>query len=113
MNRIATILAGLTLGAVLHAQDLELPAPSPLASISQRVGLIDLSVKYSRPSMKGRRVFGDLVPFGELWRTGANMATVFSTSGALVIQGQKLPQGEYSLFTIPEQNSWTLIFNSK
>jgi Protein of unknown function (DUF2911) len=89
----------------------ELPAPSPSASVMQRIGLTDVSINYSRPSMKGRHIFGDLVPLGEVWRTGANQCTMLATTGTLVINGQKLPEGKYSVFTIPGDGVWQVIFN--
>lgn len=90
---------------------IELPAPSPIATFSQKVGLTDVSISYSRPSMKGRTIYGDLVPYGKLWRTGANMATKFTFSDDVKIGGKDLPAGSYALFTIPGQDEWTIIFN--
>ena len=90
---------------------LDIPPLSPRATISQQVGFTDISVNYSRPSMRGRIIFGELVPFNELWRTGANSATVISFSDPVTIEGKSLPAGSYSLFTIPRENDWTLIFN--
>ncbi|AXT20065.1 DUF2911 domain-containing protein [Flavobacteriaceae bacterium AU392] len=74
---------------------------------------LNLSVFYNRPSKKGRVIFGDLVPYGKVWRTGANEATTFETNKDISINGKKLPAGKYSLFTIPGKNSWEIIFNSK
>lgn len=90
---------------------IELPAPSPTAAFSQKVGLTDVTINYSRPSKKDREVFGDLVPFGKLWRTGANMATKFTFSDDVKIGGKDLPAGTYALFTIPGEEEWTIIFN--
>lgn len=90
---------------------LNTPQPSPAAKISQAVGLGEITVSYSRPSMKGRVIFGDLVPYGALWRTGANAATKFTFSEDVTIGGKTVPKGDYSLFTIPNQNSWVIIFN--
>lgn len=91
------------------AQDL--PQASPLGKVEQVVGLTNISVTYSRPSAKGRKVFGELVPFDAVWRTGANKATLFTTDGTIMIDGQKLEKGEYSLFTVPHQEAWEIIFN--
>ena len=88
-----------------------LPAPSPTATFSQKVGLTDVTINYSRPSKKGRTIFGDLVPYGKLWRTGANMATKFTFSDDVKIGGKDLPAGSYALFTMPGENEWTIIFN--
>lgn len=90
---------------------IELPAPSPTATLSQKVGLTEVSITYSRPSIKGRTVFGDLVPYGKLWRTGANTATKLTFSDDVKIGGKDLPAGSYALFTIPGENEWTIIFN--
>lgn len=105
-------LASVTLLALpwsASAQDL--PAPSPSAKVEQRIGLTDVVVTYSRPSAKGRRIFGDLVPYGEMWRTGANHCTVLECSDNLTIGEQELPAGKYAVFTIPGDGSWMLIFN--
>lgn len=93
------------------AQDLELPQPSPWAQVSQKFGLATTTVTYSRPSMKGRKVFGGLVPYGEIWRTGANKATELKVEGTVMINNQKLEAGAYSLFTIPGETEWTIIIN--
>src|SRR5688572_19510706 len=89
--------------AVLPAQEppLEFPAPSPASTLKQRVGLTDIEIVYSRPSVKDRVVFGELVPYGKLWRTGANMSTDISFSTAVKLNGANVPQGKYSLFSIP------------
>jgi hypothetical protein len=90
---------------------IELPAPSPTAAFSQKVGLTEVSINYSRPSKKGREVFGNLVPYGKLWRTGANMATKLTFSDDVKIGDKDLPAGTYALFTIPGEKEWTIIFN--
>ena len=90
---------------------IELPAPSPTATFTQKVGLTEVSINYSRPSMKGRKIYGDLVPFGKLWRTGANMATKITFADDVKIGGNDLKAGTYALFTIPGENEWTVIFN--
>ena len=89
----------------------EMPSPSPTAKLSQKVGLTDISVEYSRPSVKGRQIFGDLVPYGKIWRTGANMATKFTFGDNVKMAGKDLKAGTYSLFTIPGESEWTVIFN--
>ena len=93
------------------AQELELPQPSPWAQVSQKFGLAQATITYSRPSMKGRKIFGTLVPFGELWRTGANQAVELKLEGRTTINGVNIEPGAYSLFTIPGQNEWTIIIN--
>lgn len=93
------------------AQQLELPRPSPLAKVSQVVGITEIALEYSSPAVKGRKVFGGIVPLGELWRTGANGATKITFSKDVVIADKPVPAGTYALFTIPAKDSWTVIFN--
>lgn len=90
---------------------INVPSNSPQATFSQKIGLADVTIKYSRPSAKGRKVMGDLVPYGALWRTGANEATKFKISDELTIEGKKLAAGEYAIYTQPGQDEWTIIFN--
>jgi hypothetical protein len=90
---------------------INMPQPSPSATVMQKVGLTDVTISYSRPSMRGRKIFGELVPFGEMWRTGANTATTFTFSDEVTLEGKKIPGGTYSVFTIPGQNEWTVILN--
>lgn len=93
---------------------INLPAPSPAGSVMSKVGLADVQVDYSRPKMKGRKIFGEgsdfLLPFGQIWRTGANSGTIVTTSADLSVAGNTLPAGEYMLITIPGAESWTVIF---
>ena len=97
--------------ATAQAPRLELPSPSPLSTLKQRVGLTDIEVVYSRPSAKGRTVFGGLVPYGEVWRTGANGRTTISFSTAVKLNDTEIPAGKYALFTIPGEQNWTIILN--
>jgi hypothetical protein len=114
-----TLLGAFLLGALFssqaHAQNppprISAPAASPPATLKQRVGFTDVEVTYSRPGMKGRKVFGGLTPLGELWRTGANAATKVTFSTPVKINGTELPAGAYALFSIPDRNEWTVIFN--
>lgn len=85
---------------------------SPEETISYTENGYDVEITYSRPFKKGRDIFGGLVPYGEVWRTGANEATTFNTATDLVIQGQKLPAGKYTLWTVPNPKGWEIIFNS-
>lgn len=89
----------------------EFPAASPACTLKQRVGLTDIEVVYSRPGVKNREIFGSLVPYGQVWRTGANAATKITFSTAVKLNGHEVPAGTYGLFTIPEQNEWTIIIN--
>jgi hypothetical protein len=104
------IVLVLVLVPLAHA-DLTLPRVSPKATVMQTVGLTDVTVMYNRPGVKGRVIWGGLVPYDKVWRTGANEATSFTFSQAVKINGQPLPAGTYSFHTIPGKTSWTLIFN--
>lgn len=90
----------------------ELPQPSPKAVVQQRVGLTDITIDYSRPSVKSRTIFGQLVPYNQLWRTGANRVSIVSFSTDVMVEGQRLPAGKYGLLTIPGEDRWIIIFNS-
>lgn len=111
------IFASLTVGAFLlltytSQAQIETPAPSPASTVTQRVGMTEIKIEYSRPSMKGRKIFGgDVVPFGELWRTGANSATKITTTDSITILGKGLAKGSYVLMTKPGKDSWEIIFN--
>ncbi len=94
-----------------NAQVPGLPNPSSTQTIIQELGLGKVSVTYSRPSVKGRKIFGGLVPFGEVWRTGANSATAITFSEDAIIEGNEVPAGAYELFCIPEKDEWTIILN--
>lgn len=101
----------LQLGIQANAQQIDMPQASPSAKIAQKIGLTDVTVSYSRPSMKGRKIFGELVPYGSVWRTGANGATILSFSTDVMIQGKTVPKGQYALYTIPDKNTWTVILS--
>ena len=107
---IATMML-LTASTVL-GQQVRAPRPSPKASLMQSVGITDITINYNRPGVKGRQIWGALVPYDKVWRTGANEATTIEFSDDVWINGQKLTKGLYSLHTIPTTNQWTVIFNS-
>ena len=86
--------------------------PSPPVTLVGKVGKTNITINYSSPSVKGRKIWGGLVPYGQVWRTGANEATTFTTDKDIKVEGQILKAGTYSFFTIPEKNEWTIIFNS-
>jgi hypothetical protein len=112
-NKFAlAVLLGLatTFGTPVMAQ-LSMPAASPPATVTQRVGLTDITVKYSRPSTKGRKIFGETLPYGQAWRAGANNSTVIEFKDPVTLQGTKVPAGEYAIYTIPGENEWTVVFN--
>lgn len=89
---------------------IKMPQASPNSKISQQVGLTMLHLDYSRPGKKGRKIFGELVPFGSVWRTGANNPTTLEFSEDVTVNGQPLTAGKYAIYTIPEKNEWTIIF---
>ena len=111
MKTLSILLSALLLTTTQLLAQLETPQPSPLATVSQKVGLVDVTVTYSRPSARGREIFGGLESYGELWRTGANRATKVSLSSELSVAGNIVPAGDYALFTIPGEEKWTVIFN--
>lgn len=95
------------------AQNLKVPAPSPATTIKQEFALSNVEVSYSRPGVKERKIFGDLVPYGKVWRTGANAATTITFGDEVVIGDKKVPAGKYGLLTIPDQNEWTIIISKQ
>lgn len=99
-----------TANVTLQAQQLKTPAPSPLQTIKQAVGLSDITIEYSRPSAKGRVIYGDLVPFGKTWRTGANSATKITFSEDVKVEGNDVKAGTYAIYTIPNKDSWDIMF---
>lgn len=111
MKKILSLAIILCLTFTVGAQ-IQTPAPSPLGKIEQKVGLTDVSVEYSRPGMRGRTIFGDLVPYGEVWRTGANSNTIITFSDDVKIDGKELKKGSYSIYTIPGKDSWEVMFYS-
>ena len=114
--RSAALLAALSfLPAVLPVQaaEVRLPQASPAASVKTALGVTDVVIDYHRPAVKGRKVWGALVPFGEVWRLGANEATTISFSTPVRVEGHDVPAGKYALFAVPGQGSWTLILNKQ
>jgi len=106
-------LVTIAAACMLSAADAQLrtPQPSPAQMVRQDFGLSTVELNYSRPAMKGRKIFGDLVPFGKVWRTGANSATRIKFGEDVNFGGQALPAGEYALFTVPGKNEWEIIIN--
>lgn len=109
MKKIVLVLLAVVATYSVQAQ-IETPAPSPAAKVWQTVGLTDVTLDYSRPSMRGRTVFGDLVPYDMLWRTGANARTTITFSDDVVVDGQTLKAGSYAVFTKPGATSWEVFF---
>lgn len=112
MRLIKITLCLLMLTQGLFSQNLEVPTLSPLTEITQEVALTEVKLSYSRPSAKGRKIFGDLVPFGEVWRTGANASTKLTFSQDVKIEGNPLKAGTYALYTIPGRDVWTMIIHT-
>lgn len=110
MKKISLFILALGL-SFANAQ--ELPAPSPSSTLSQRVGLTDFTIEYSRPGVKDREIFGALVPYGEVWRTGANKATSIEFNTPVTFGGTNVEAGKYSIFTIPGEGEWTFILNKE
>lgn len=117
LRPLVAVIAGSVLATSLFAQTpaakpLEFPAASPAATIKQRIGVTDVTVEYSRPSMRGRKIFGGLEPYGSVWRTGANSATKVTFSTDVTFGGKAVPAGSYALHTIPGESEWTVILNA-
>ena len=116
-TKIILLACTLALGSVAPAfaqtpaPKVEFPSPSPACTIKQRVGLTDIEVVYSRPGIKGRQIFGSLVPYDKVWRTGANNATKITFSTPVKLNGQDVAAGSYALYTIPGEDEWTIILN--
>lgn len=106
------ILALFTISLTSLTAQVKTPQPSPLGTNSQKVGMTTVSVEYSRPSVKGRTIFGDLVPYGKVWRTGANANTKITIDTEITVDGQELKAGTYALYTKPNKDSWEIFFYS-
>jgi len=111
MKKILFFAAALLFAFGSQAQTLKVPALSTSQTIEQELGLGKITLTYSRPDVRGRKIFGGLETWGTVWRTGANSATIIKFSDDVVIEGNKVPAGEYGLFSIPDQNEWTIILN--
>lgn len=111
MKNLILALAVLVTSINIDAQ-VKIPQASPKSTLEQMVGLTQVVIEYSRPSVKGRTIFGDLVPFGKLWRTGANENTTISFSDDVTIDGKTLKKGKYALYTTPKADNWEVIFYS-
>jgi tetratricopeptide (TPR) repeat protein len=113
MKKIFLFIAAAYIFSFSEAQQLTTPQPSPTANIKQNFALSNIEISYSRPGVKGRKIFGDLVPFGKVWRTGANNATTITFGEEVMIGGKKVAAGKYGLLTIPDQNEWTIIISKQ
>ncbi len=113
--QLSILLLSILLITAVNAQNTQDKKPevrvSPKASVSQTIGFTDVTISYSRPGVKGRKIWGGLVPYNKVWRAGANEATKITFSKDVIIGGKKLPAGSYGFFAIPTEKEWTLIFN--
>lgn len=109
MKKFLILVCSLVAG--VHYGQIEAPQISPAAEIAQIIGLTKVSVEYSRPAARGRTIFGDLVPYGRIWRVGANESTKITVSTAVTVQGNTLPPGTYALYAFPDKDSWEIAFH--
>ena len=110
---LAAFAVALLASVAAAQQPMRLPQASPAATVKQTIGLNDVTITYSRPGVKGRKIWGGLVPYGTVWRTGANSATTIQFAEDVLVEGQPVPAGTYSLHTIPGEKEWTLILNKE
>lgn len=109
LKKISILIVFIGLISTVNAQ-IKTPQPSPAAKLEQTVGLTEVSLEYSRPAMRGRTIFGGLVPYGQTWRTGANVNTKITFGDDVIIDGKELKKGTYAIYTIPNKDSWEVIF---
>ena len=109
---VLTVLA-LLVTTLLWSQEDKSKRPSPPATATGTVNGATITIDYSSPAVKGRKIWGGLVPYDKVWRAGANEATLFTTSKDILVEGKKLPAGKYSLYAIPGEKDWVIVFNSK
>ncbi|WP_266203297.1 DUF2911 domain-containing protein [Pontibacter kalidii] len=110
LTKICMLLMGVLLSFSVYAQDAK-PKASPAATATGKVGDATVTVNYSSPSVRGRNIWGDLVPYGQVWRSGANEATTVTFDQDVMVEGEKLAAGTYSFYTLPSEEEWTVIFN--
>ena len=109
MRKFILMFCAVMVAFSIDAQ-IQTPQPSPFTKIEQKVGLTDITLEYSRPAMRGRKIFGDLVPYGKMWRTGANKNTAITFSDDVMVDGQTLKAGSYAIFVTPSESSWDVFF---
>ncbi len=113
INLIVLLMSFLLIGGTAFAQKDKATRPSPPATAMNSVDGKNIKIDYSQPAVKGRQIWGELVPYEEVWRTGANEATTIEFSQDVTVNGEMVKAGKYSLFTIPEKDNWTVILNSE
>lgn len=112
-SKLLLTLFALLITTLLWSQEDKSKRPSPPATATGTVNGATITIDYSSPGVKGRKIWGGLVPYDKVWRAGANEATLFTTSKDIMVEGKKLPAGKYSLYAIPGEKDWVIIFNSK
>lgn len=105
------LLAAFSFSLICEAQEFRTPRPSPDATVSQYVGITKITIDYSSPGVKGRKIWGKLVPYGKIWRTGANEVTSITFSSPVKVNGNEMPAGTYGIHIIPSENEWEFIFS--
>jgi hypothetical protein len=114
LRAIACFVAAVLVSGIVCAQTpAKAPIASPRDSVSGKIGSASVAINYGSPSVKGRKIWGGLVPYDKVWRTGANQATTFETNKPIKVEGKTLPAGKYSLFTKPGEKEWKIIFNAQ
>lgn len=113
MKKFLSVLAASAIMYSVDAQTLRTPAPSPTQNLKQDFALSTVEISYSRPAVKQRKIFGDLVPYGKVWRTGANQATTITFGEEITFGDKKVPAGKYGLLTIPNSGEWTVILSKQ
>jgi tetratricopeptide (TPR) repeat protein len=106
---LSLIACAIVSSAAFSQQELNVPAPSPSVTVKQNFGISSVELSFSRPGVKGRKIFGDLVPYDKVWRTGANSPTTITFGDDVTIGGKNVPAGKYGLLTIPGKDEWTVI----
>jgi hypothetical protein len=113
MKKLSVSICAILLIAITNTYAQLTPQPSSTETIVQGFGLGKINLTYSRPNVKGRKIFGGMEPYGAVWRTGANSATVIKFTDEVTMEGKKIPAGEYGFFSIPDENEWTIIINKQ
>jgi hypothetical protein len=113
MRKIIFCIAAFVITFSANSQNIKMPPPSPPQTIKQDFGISSIEISYSRPGVKGRKIFGELVPYGKVWRTGANSATTIAFEDDVTIGTAKVPAGKYGLLTIPDKDQWTVILTKQ
>lgn len=113
INGFVLTMLALLMSSMLLAQGDKANRPSPPATATGKINGATITINYSSPAVKGRKIWGGLVPYGQVWRAGANEATIFETDKDIKVEGKSLPAGKYSLYAIPGENEWTIILNSE